>query len=85
MSSTPDNSSRLGILRRYRDRLPVTDATPELYLGEGETPLVPSHRLGEKVGCRRLYFKLEMCNPTGSFKDRAMLPRGTRTNASRPQ
>ncbi len=73
MSSTPSNSSRLGILRRYRDRLPVTDATPELYLGEGETPLVPSHRLGEKVGCRRLYFKLEMCNPTGSFKDRGMV------------
>ena len=73
MSSTPSNSSRLGILHRYRDRLPVTDATPELYMGEGETPLVPSHRLGEKVGCQRLYFKLEMCNPTGSFKDRGMV------------
>ena len=73
MSSTPSNSSRLGVLRRYRDRLPVTDATPELCLGEGETPLVPSRRLGEKLGCQRLYFKLEMCNPTGSFKDRGMV------------
>ncbi len=44
-----------------------------LYLGEGETPLVLSRRLGERVGCRRLYFKLEMCNPSGSFKDRGMV------------
>jgi threonine synthase len=63
----------VGVLRRYRDRLPITDATPELYLGEGETPLVLSRRLGEKVGCQHLYFKLEMCNPTGSFKDRGMV------------
>ena len=73
MSSTPSNSAREGILRRYRGRLPVSDATPMLYLGEGETPLVLSRRLGERVGCRRLYFKLEMCNPTGSFKDRGMV------------
>ena len=80
MSSAPTNSARLpegqaraGVLRRYRDRLPVTDATPMLYLGEGETPLVPSRRLAERAGCERLYFKLEMCNPTGSFKDRGMV------------
>ena len=73
MSSTVSNSPREGILHRYRDRLPVTDATPMLCLGEGETPLVLSRRLGERVGCRRLYFKLEMCNPTGSFKDRGMV------------
>lgn len=73
MSSTPRNSAREGILRRYRAYLPVTDATPMLCLGEGETPLVLSRRLGERVGCRRLYFKLEMCNPTGSFKDRGMV------------
>ena len=44
-----------------------------LYLGEGETPLVAARRLGDRVGCPRLYFKLEMCNPTGSFKDRGMV------------
>ena len=44
-----------------------------LYLGEGETPLVAARRLSDRVGCPRLYFKLEMCNPTGSFKDRGMV------------
>ena len=63
----------MGVLRRYRDRLPISPDTPMLNLGEGDTPLVPSRRLVERVGCRRLYFKLEMCNPTGSFKDRGMV------------
>ena len=42
-------------------------------LGEGDTPLVKSNRLGAKLGCPELYFKLEGCNPTGSFKDRGMV------------
>jgi threonine synthase len=62
-----------GVLSRYRDRLPITDATPMLTLGEGSTPLVRSRRLVDRVGCRELYFKLESCNPTGSFKDRGMV------------
>jgi threonine synthase len=33
---------------------------------------VPSARLGKELGIGRLYFKLEGCNPTGSFKDRGM-------------
>ena len=36
-----------GLIERYRDRLPVTDATPVVSLGEGSTPLVP------RRGCRR--------------------------------
>ena len=62
-----------GVLHHYRDRLPVTDKTPIISLGEGDTPLVKSRRIVERVGCKELWFKLEMCNPTGSFKDRGMV------------
>jgi threonine synthase len=64
-------SGMLSLVERYRDRLPVTDATPVVSLGEGSTPLVPSRRLGERLGVE-LYFKCEGANPTGSFKDRGM-------------
>jgi len=66
-------SDRLGVLRRYRDYLPITEATPLVCMGEGETPLVRSQRLEAQLGCGPLYFKLESCNPTGSFKDRGMV------------
>jgi threonine synthase len=42
-------------------------------MGEGETPLVKVDILAKQVGCAELYFKLEGCNPTGSFKDRGMV------------
>lgn len=38
-------------------------------LGESNTPLVESVSIGRKRGLR-LFFKMEMCNPTGSYKDR---------------
>lgn len=62
-----------GVIERYREFLPVTDATPAVSLGEGSTPLVRSRSIGDAVGCKDLYFKLEGCNPTGSFKDRGMV------------
>lgn len=62
-----------GVLFRYRDLLPVTAATPMITLGEGDTPLVRSVWLEKELGCGALYFKLEGCNPTGSFKDRGMV------------
>jgi threonine synthase len=43
--------------------------TPVATIGEGNTPLVESLRIGPEFGLRIL-FKLEMCNPTGSYKDR---------------
>ena len=62
-----------GVIDRYRKFLPVTDATPSVSLGEGNTPLVRSQNIGDSLGCKNLYFKLEGCNPTGSFKDRGMV------------
>ena len=62
-----------GVLNRYRDFLPVTPDTPIITLGEGDTPLVRSVNLEKDIGCAELYFKLEGCNPTGSFKDRGMV------------
>lgn len=62
-----------GVLFAYADYLPLTPATPLISLGEGDTPLVRSRNLERQCGCRELYFKLEGCNPTGSFKDRGMV------------
>jgi len=60
-----------GVIEEYRERLPVTDATPVVTLGEGGTPLVESEPLSEATGCR-VFLKFEGANPTGSFKDRGM-------------
>jgi len=62
-----------GVLVRYREFLPITPATPVITLGEGDTPLVRSVALEKEFGCGELYFKLEGCNPSGSFKDRGMV------------
>jgi threonine synthase len=48
--------------------MPVS--TPIPFLGEGNTPLVPSRRIGPALGLNHLYFKHEGCNPSGAFKDR---------------
>jgi threonine synthase len=62
-----------GVLYNYRDLLPITSSTPLFSLGEGDTPLVRAQNLEREIGCKELYFKLEGCNPTGSFKDRGMV------------
>ena len=62
-----------GVIKKYKDFLPITDNTPVFSLGEGDTPLVRSKHLEKEIGCGELYFKLEGCNPTGSFKDRGMV------------
>ena len=67
------STMRKGTLEKYREHLPITDDTPIFTLGEGDTPLVRSRSIGSTVGCDELYFKLEGCNPTGSFKDRGMV------------
>jgi threonine synthase len=60
-----------GIIDEYRERLPVSDATPVISLREGGTPLVRANVVSERTGCE-VWLKVEGANPTGSFKDRGM-------------
>ncbi|ASW56466.1 threonine synthase [Plantactinospora sp. KBS50] len=60
-----------GLIDRYADRLPVTEATPVISLYEGNTPLLPAPVLSSRTGAE-VYLKVEGANPTGSFKDRGM-------------
>lgn len=60
-----------GLIEEYRDRLPVSSATPVVTLCEGGTPLVYACTLSDMTGCQ-VWLKFEGANPTGSFKDRGM-------------
>ncbi|HEX3900167.1 MAG TPA: pyridoxal-phosphate dependent enzyme, partial [Mycobacteriales bacterium] len=72
MTATPGKHTPWrGVIEEYRDRLPVTEATPVVTLREGGTPLVPAPRLSALTGCE-VHLKVEGLNPTGSFKDRGM-------------
>src|SRR6059036_1240899 len=61
----------MGLIERYRERLPFADQDPVVSLAEGSTPLVRAPALSERVGAD-VWLKLEGLNPTGSFKDRGM-------------
>lgn len=62
-----------GLIEKYRDRLPVTQNTPIISLGEGNTPLVRLENIPALTGKDvEIYVKYEGLNPTGSFKDRGM-------------
>ncbi len=61
----------MGVIDRYRERLPVGPDTPNRTLGEGGTRLVRSERLSANLGVE-LWFKFEGANSTGSFKYRGM-------------
>ncbi len=60
-----------GVIKRYKDFLPVDENTPIVSLNEGSTPLISSQFLARKYNAE-IYFKFEGLNPTGSFKDRGM-------------
>lgn len=60
-----------GVIKEYRDFLPVSDKTPIVTLGEGGTPLVYACKLSEQLQ-NQVWVKVEGMNPTGSFKDRGM-------------
>lgn len=69
--STPKH--HLGLIARYRDRLPVGQNTRIISLNEGNTPLIKLENIPKLVGKDvAIYVKFEGLNPTGSFKDRGM-------------
>jgi threonine synthase len=72
-STTTKSQQSRGVIERYREFLPVSPTTPIISLGEGNTPLIYSPRLSERVGSGcDVFVKNEGVNPTGSFKDRGM-------------
>ena len=66
-------AARPRLVERYREFLPITDATPIISLGEGFTPLIRVDHIAKRIGVPNLYVKYEGMNPTGSFKDRGMV------------
>ena len=62
-----------GLIQHYKERLPVTDSTRFISLGEGNTPLIQLTNIPRLIGKDvEIYVKYEGLNPTGSFKDRGM-------------
>lgn len=57
---------------RWREVLPVLDPENEIFLGEGDTPLLSLPRLQKAMGLTNLFVKDESSNPTGSFKARGL-------------
>jgi threonine synthase len=55
---------------KYAEWITPVDVANQVSLGEGDTPLVRSRKIGPEAGLNNLFFKLEGTNPTGSFKDR---------------
>lgn len=73
LTATADPPTGRGVLERYAEWLPLTPDTPRISLGEGDTPLVRAPSLEARTGAAEVWLKLELCNPTGSFKDRGMV------------
>jgi len=57
---------------RWHELLPVLDPVNNVFLGEGDTPLLSVPNLGNELGLTNLYIKDESMNPTGSFKARGL-------------
>jgi threonine synthase len=73
LKSTTSSTQTTGVIARYRELLPVSESTPIVSLGEGNTPLLHSGKLSARVGRNcEVFIKNEGVNPTGSFKDRGM-------------
>ncbi|MCA1742638.1 MAG: threonine synthase [Desulfovibrionales bacterium] len=64
--------SLCGIFRFYELMAPVVEEEDIIYLGEGNTPVIPaSNHLESKLG-QKFAFKNDGQNPSASFKDRGM-------------
>lgn len=59
-------------LWRWNELLPVRDPDFQLSLSEGDTPLLPIHRIAKVLGLSALFVKDEGLNPCGSFKARGL-------------
>ncbi len=57
---------------RWQELLPVLHEENQVFLGEGDTPLLSLPRLQNELGLSNLYVKDESSNPTGSFKARGL-------------
>lgn len=69
----PKRHRYTGLIEKYRERLPVTENTRIISLGEGDTPLIRLNNIPRELpGDVDIYVKYEGLNPTGSFKDRGM-------------
>lgn len=65
----------------WRELLPLDPTTPPVSLGEGNTPLVPADRTGDRIGIPQLLVKDESRNPTWSYKDRLIAVAVSRAKA----
>lgn len=54
----------------YAERWQAPPREIAVTMGEGDTPLIRSTRIGPDLGLANLWFKYEGGNPTGSYKDR---------------
>jgi len=62
-----------GLIKAYKQYLPITSNTPIVSLNEGNTPLIYSESISKLIGNgSKVYLKYDGLNPTGSFKDRGM-------------
>ena len=57
---------------RWHELLPVLEKENQIFLGEGDTPLLSLPHLENELGLSNLYVKDESSNPTGSFKARGL-------------
>ena len=57
---------------RWHELLPVMAPNNFVFLGEGDTALLPVPNIGSQLGLSNLYVKDESSNPTGSFKARGL-------------